>query len=79
MCVWAEPLQLCPTLCNSMDCNMPGSYVRGILQVRKWVGCHALLQGNLPHPGIEPESLVSPALAGKFFTTSIAWKALLIN
>ena len=52
----AEPLQLCPTLCNSMDCNMQGSYIHGILQARKWVGCHALLQGNLPHPGTEPES-----------------------
>ena len=26
--------------------------------------------GDLPHPGIEPESFMSPALAGKFFTTS---------
>ena len=30
--------------------------------------CHALLQGNLPNPGIEPVSLVSPALTGGFFT-----------
>ena len=30
------------------------------------VGCHFLLQRNLPNPGIEP---VSPALAGIFFTT----------
>ena len=29
------------------------------------VGCHFLLQGNLPDPGIEPTSL---ALAGGFFT-----------
>ena len=33
------------------------------------VGCHGLLQGNLPNPGIEPTSVVSPALAGEFFTT----------
>ena len=25
---------------------------------------------DLPNPGIEPVSLVSPALAGRFFTTS---------
>ena len=31
------------------------------------VGCHALLQGHLPDPGIEPRS---PAWAGGFFTTS---------
>ena len=26
--------------------------------------------GDLPNPGIKPKSLKSPALAGKFFTTS---------
>ena len=36
-----------------MDCSPSG------------VGCHFLLQGNLPNPGIKPES---PALAGRFFT-----------
>ena len=34
------------------------------------VGCHALLQGNLPDPGIELASLMSAASAGRFFTTS---------
>ena len=29
-----------------------------------------------PHPGIEPSFLVSPALAGEFFTTSVPWEAL---
>ena len=28
--------------------------------------------GDLPDPGIEPMSLISPALAGRFFTTSAA-------
>ena len=40
------------------------------------VGCHFLLQGGLPDPGIEPMSLMSPALAGRFFTTSTTWEAL---
>ena len=31
--------------------------------------------GDLPHPGIEPVSPLSPASAGRFFTTSITWKA----
>ena len=40
------------------------------------VGCHALLQGSdLPDPGIESESFMSPALAGRFFTTSATWEA----
>ena len=32
--------------------------------------------GTLPHPGIEPASFMSPALAGKFFSTSTIWEAL---
>ena len=32
------------------------------------VGCHFLLQGDLPDPGIEPMSTVS-CIAGRFFTT----------
>ena len=31
--------------------------------------------GDLPDPGIEPASLMSPALAGGFFTTSATWEA----
>ena len=32
-------LQLGPTLCNPMDCSLPGSSVHGILQARilEWV------------------------------------------
>ena len=38
-------------------------------------GCHAPLHGGLPDSGIEPTSLMSPALAGGFFTTSNTWEA----
>ena len=38
------------------------------------VGCHALLQGIFPDPGIKPH-LISPALAGRFFTTRATWEA----
>ena len=31
--------------------------------------------GDLPEPGIEPASLKSPALVGRFFTTSATWEA----
>ena len=33
--------------------------------------------GDLPDPGVEPESLTSPALAGRFITTSTTWEALM--
>ena len=47
--VRAKSLHLCPTLCNPVDCSLPGSSVYGILQERIYtgVGCHALLQGML--------------------------------
>ena len=32
--------------------------------------------GDLPNPGIKLMSLMSPALAGRFFTTSATWEAL---
>ena len=33
-------------------------------------GCHFLLQGDFPVPGMEAASLMSPALVGAFFTIS---------
>ena len=41
-----------------------------------WHGLPFLSPGDLPDPGIEPASLVSPALAGRFLTTSATWQAL---
>ena len=39
VCMRAKSLQLCPTLCDPMDCSPPGSSVHGILQARilEWV------------------------------------------
>ena len=35
----AKSLQSCPTLCNPMDCSLPGSSAHGIFQARvlEWV------------------------------------------
>ena len=45
--------QTCPTLCNFMDCNQPGSSVHGIFPgVNTGVGCHFLLQGVFPAQGL---------------------------
>ena len=40
-----------------------------------WSGLSCPPLGDLPNPGIEPGSLMSPALAGGFFTTSATWEA----
>ena len=50
--VHAKSLQSCLTLCDPMDCSLPGSSIRGILQARTRVGCHALLQGIFPTQGL---------------------------
>ena len=47
--------QLCPTLCDPMDCSRPGSSVHGdSLGKNTGVGCHALLQGIFPTQGLNP-------------------------
>ena len=51
----SEVAQLCPTLCNAMDCSLPGSS-------NPWdfpgentgVGCHFPLQGIFPAQGSNP-------------------------
>ena len=69
----AKSLQLCLTFCHTVDCSPPGFPVHGILQARiEWVPCP--LPRELPNSGIEPTSLVSPALAGGFFTISTTWE-----
>ena len=68
-CIWSPCLfklyaefssvtQLCPTLCDSMDCSLLGSSVHGFSRHEYWekkkntgVGCHFLLQGIFPTQG----------------------------
>ena len=42
-----------------------------------WSGLPFPPPGDLPDPGIETTSLKYPALAGRFFTTSATWEAVL--
>ena len=44
-----------------------------------WNGLPFPSQGDLPDPGMEPTSLVSPALAGGFFTTGLIWVQILVT
>ena len=44
-----------------------------------WSGAPFPTPEDLPNPRIEPVSVLSPALAGGFFTTSNSWEAKYIN
>ena len=56
-------IQLCTTLCDPVDCSLPGSPVHGILQARTLENGNTWLPfsspRDLPDPGVEPRS---PAL-----------------
>ena len=45
----------------------------GFSRQEYWSGLPFPSPGDLPDPGIEPMSLMSPAWAGRFFTTSATW------
>ena len=44
---------------------------------KNWSGLPCPPPGDLPDPGIEPASLMFPALEGGFFTTGVTWEASL--
>ena len=72
-----KSLHLCPTLCNPMDCSLPGSSVHGIFQARilKWVSISSSRESSQDGRELNPHLLCLPALVGRFFTTSITWEA----
>ena len=47
----------------------------GFSRQEYWSGLPLPSPGDIPNPGIKPASLMSPALAGRFFTTSATWEA----
>ena len=53
--------QLCPTLCDPMDCSPPGSSVHEISREGYWSGLPFLSPGDLPNPGIDSRSPVLQA------------------
>ena len=61
-CVHAKSPQLCPTLCDSMDCSPPGSSVHEFSRQEYWSGLPCPPPGDLPDPGTEPGSLIFSAV-----------------
>ena len=66
--------QSCPTLRDpwTVACQAPLSM--GLSKQAYQVGLPFPTPGDLPNPGMEPESLMSPVLADGFFTNSATGK-----
>ena len=77
ICMQTKLLQFCPALYDPMDCSLSGSSVMEFSRQEYWSGLPFPPPGDLPDPGIEPMCLMSPVLAGGFFTTSTIWEAYL--
>ena len=75
VCMCAELLQWCLTLCDPMDCSPSAPLSMRFSRQEYWSGLPCPPPGDLPDPGMEPVSLTSPALAGRFFTASTTWEA----
>ena len=62
----SEVAQLCQTLCNPMDCSLPGSLSMEFSRQEYWSGLPFPALGDLLNSGIEP---ASPTLASRFFSS----------
>jgi len=60
----------------TVACQAPVSI--GFFRQEYWSGLPCPPAGDLPDPGIKPASLMSPALAGGFFTTESPGKPMQI-
>ena len=69
LCVHAPSLQSCSTLGGFMDCTHQAAPSTEFSLQEHWSELPFPPSGDLPHSGTEPASLVSPTLAGGFFTT----------
>ena len=70
---WKWVTHSCPTLCNPMNCNLPGSSVHGILQVRilEWVAIPFSRGSSQPRDQTQVSHI-----AGGFFTAWATMEAL---
>ena len=60
----AKSLQSCLTLCDPRDPSPQAPLSLGFSRQEYWSGLPCLPPGDLPDPGIEPMSLLSPGQAG---------------
>ena len=81
----AQSLRSCPTLCDPMNCSLPGSCVHSFSRQEYWMGSRPLLQGIFPTQGSNLRLLhllhwqaVGFFFFFFFFTTGTTWEVLFI-
>ena len=74
-CVRAQPLQSRRLFATLWAVARQAPLSRGFSRQQHWSGLPCPPPEDLPDPGIEPSSFMTPALAGGFFTTSATWEA----
>ena len=74
MCVHCKSLQSCPTLVAPWTVTRQAPLSMGFSRQEYWSGLPFPSPGDLPDPGIKPTCLLSPALAGGFFTPNATWQ-----
>ena len=94
VCVCVLVIQSCPTLCDRMDCSLPGSSVHGILQARtlEWVAISYSRVSSQPRNQTQVSCITGrfftvwatreatlPSVLRFFFFTRISFNHLLIN
>ena len=67
-CVCVLVAQSCPTLCNPMDCNPPGSTVHGVSQARLLEQVAISFFRGSSQPSYQTHFFCVSCIAGKFFT-----------
>ena len=75
-CMYAKSLQSCPTLCDTMDCSPPGSFVQGSFQARilEWVAMPSSRGSSQPRDRTQVSC--GSCIADGFFTTEPPRKPL---
>ena len=76
-CVCVLSCFSCIQLCDSIKCSPPGPSSMGSSRQEYWSRLPCPTPGDLPNPEIKPKSLMSPAVAGRFFTLVQTRKPLL--
>ena len=74
--VWleSEVAQSCPTLCDPMDCSLPGSSIHGIFQARvlEWVAISFSRRSSQPRDRTHISRLAGRCFTGIFLFLSVA-------